>query len=226
MTWLLSALGAGGTPRHSSQGRCGTSMQRCGIASLAVPAPPRGLYRDALRPDLVLLDLNLPSRDGREVLADLLRSRRRLATQLPAARQRLHHQTRRLRSVRRRDPQDRQLFLACGAATRPPSHTQHALSPSGRRRVEVTATLAFRLVERGGGRDEANQAAAWAEVTAIAATRTPFLPAASRSVTGSPVVRGTDHSGHELTRTAPSDCNRITINPHPPSCLGTPPPRY
>lgn len=138
----------------------------------------------------------------------------------------LHHQTPRLRSVRRRDPQDRQLFLACGAATRPPSHTQHALSPSGRRRVEITATLAFRLVERGGGRDEANQAAAWAEVTAIAATRTPFLPAASRSVTGSPVVRGTDHSGHELTRTAPSDCNRITINPRPLSCLGTPPPRY
>jgi CheY-like chemotaxis protein len=28
-------------------------------------------YRDAVRPDLVLLDLNLPGRDGREVLAEI-----------------------------------------------------------------------------------------------------------------------------------------------------------
>jgi chemotaxis family two-component system response regulator Rcp1 len=28
-------------------------------------------YEDAVRPDLVLLDLNLPSKDGREVLADM-----------------------------------------------------------------------------------------------------------------------------------------------------------
>lgn len=31
----------------------------------------RGEYADAVRPDLVLLDLNLPKRDGRQVLEDI-----------------------------------------------------------------------------------------------------------------------------------------------------------
>ena len=32
-----------------------------------------GEYADAVRPDLILLDLNLPRRDGREVLAEVKR---------------------------------------------------------------------------------------------------------------------------------------------------------
>ena len=31
----------------------------------------RGKYADAKRPDLIMLDLNLPRRDGREVLAEI-----------------------------------------------------------------------------------------------------------------------------------------------------------
>ena len=31
----------------------------------------QGIHRDAAKPDLILLDLNLPCKDGREVLADI-----------------------------------------------------------------------------------------------------------------------------------------------------------
>jgi two-component system, chemotaxis family, response regulator Rcp1 len=31
----------------------------------------KGKYKDAVRPDLILLDLNLPKKDGREVLAEI-----------------------------------------------------------------------------------------------------------------------------------------------------------
>ncbi len=34
-----------------------------------------GKYKDAPRPDLILLDLNLPKKDGREVLADIKTNR-------------------------------------------------------------------------------------------------------------------------------------------------------
>jgi two-component system, chemotaxis family, response regulator Rcp1 len=35
----------------------------------------KGKHRDAVRPDLILLDLNLPKKDGREVLAEIKENR-------------------------------------------------------------------------------------------------------------------------------------------------------
>ena len=94
----------------------------------------RGEHADAPRPDLILLDLNLPRKDGRELLAEVkgseslrcipvvvlthLRSRRGHPAQLPAARQRLCHQAGRLRSLRRRDASDRRFLRLGGQATR------------------------------------------------------------------------------------------------------------
>ena len=41
-----------------------------GVEAMAV-LRQEGLHRDAPRPDLILLDLNLPKKDGREVLAEI-----------------------------------------------------------------------------------------------------------------------------------------------------------
>ena len=45
-------------------------VARDGIEALAF-LRRQGAYRDAARPDIVLLDLNLPRKDGREVLAEM-----------------------------------------------------------------------------------------------------------------------------------------------------------
>ena len=99
-----------------------------------------GQYADAPRPDLILLDLNLPRRDGREVLAeikndpDLRRHPGRRAdhvagrgghpAQLPAARQRVRHQAGRLRPVHRGGPPDRRVLRQRGPAAPPPRLSQ------------------------------------------------------------------------------------------------------
>ncbi len=45
-------------------------VARDGVEALAF-LRREGRYADAVRPDLILLDLNLPRKDGREVLADI-----------------------------------------------------------------------------------------------------------------------------------------------------------
>ena len=42
-----------------------------GVDALAYLRRDPGVYPDAVRPDLILLDLNLPRRDGREVLEEI-----------------------------------------------------------------------------------------------------------------------------------------------------------
>lgn len=45
-------------------------VARDGVEALAF-LRREGIHKDAVRPDLVLLDLNLPRKDGREVLAEI-----------------------------------------------------------------------------------------------------------------------------------------------------------
>ena len=85
-----------------------------------------GQYADAVRPDLILLDLNLPAprrprgargdQEGRGPGpdpgggADHLGRRRGHPAQLPVARQRVRDQAGRLRAVHRGDPADRRVL--------------------------------------------------------------------------------------------------------------------
>ena len=124
-----------------------------------------GEYAGRERPDLVLLDLNLPRKSGAEVLAEIkgdpepgddpsrraddLARRGRRAALLRAARERLHHQARRLRSLRRDRAADRRLLhrhrQAAAAPSRlsTPRRRAPARSTSGRlRRASVTARRA------------------------------------------------------------------------------------
>lgn len=53
-----------------SKTQCQVVTVRNGVDAMAY-LRREGEYADALRPDLVLLDLNLPRKDGREVLAEI-----------------------------------------------------------------------------------------------------------------------------------------------------------
>ena len=89
----------------------------------------QGKYADAPRPDIILLDLNLPKKDGREVLQEIknddraqahpgrgahhLEGRGGRAAQLQPARQLLRHQAGRPREVHRGGEVDRRFWLTC-----------------------------------------------------------------------------------------------------------------
>ena len=123
------ALERGQGPQQPALGRRTASRRSPSCAA-------QGKYADAPRPDLILLDLNLPKKDGREVLAEIksdddaaahpgghpdhLQGRGGHPAQLRPARQLLHHQAGRPRPVHRRRPVDRPL-LAHGrdASARP-----------------------------------------------------------------------------------------------------------
>ena len=95
-----------------------------GDAALAYLRRENG-YGHVERPDLILLDLNLPGKRGHQVLAEVkndpalrdpgggadhVRSRGGRRAQLRVARQRLRHQAGRLRSFRRGREADRRLL--------------------------------------------------------------------------------------------------------------------
>lgn len=55
---------------HEAKVRNNIHVVSDGVEALAY-LRREGAHKDAVRPDLILLDLNLPKRDGREVLADI-----------------------------------------------------------------------------------------------------------------------------------------------------------
>lgn len=54
----------------STAAQCDVAVARDGVEAMAYLRQD-GEYADAVRPDLILLDLNLPKKDGREVLAEI-----------------------------------------------------------------------------------------------------------------------------------------------------------
>jgi CheY-like chemotaxis protein len=61
---------AGSAPHHPTQVRNRLAVVSDGAEALSY-LRQEGQYAGAVRPDLILLDLNLPRRDGREVLAEI-----------------------------------------------------------------------------------------------------------------------------------------------------------
>jgi chemotaxis family two-component system response regulator Rcp1 len=59
-----------GEALRKSQARTHLSVARDGVEAMAFLSQ-QDTYADAPRPDLILLDLNLPKKDGREVLAEI-----------------------------------------------------------------------------------------------------------------------------------------------------------
>ena len=94
----------------------------------------RGAHKDAPRPDLILLDLNLPKYDGRQLLEkiksdpDLCHipvvvlttssAEEDILQELQTARQRLRHQAGRSGPVHERGPADRRVLRSGGASCR------------------------------------------------------------------------------------------------------------
>ena len=55
---------------RSTAAQCDVRIARDGMEAMAYLRQD-GEYADAVRPDIILLDLNLPKKDGREVLAEI-----------------------------------------------------------------------------------------------------------------------------------------------------------
>ena len=103
-------------------------------------------YEDAPRPDLILLDLNLPRKDGREVLAEIkadddaaphpgrrahdLQGRGGHPALLRPARQRLRDQAGRLRPLHRGRPPDRRVLRRASSSCRPAAARRRCRRPA------------------------------------------------------------------------------------------------